>query len=157
MASLRRISYLWKEPDAAGSYSTGISLHSHTNQSKETLDFLANLGSQYPLLRPILARNERRSREQHSIPINYSAAWWTPPLTPRIAFDVESGQIEKKLNLMPLVSITDHDTIAGGVERALRWRSGLPPRHPQPAQRLRLRLDEDLRRVHCEAEREAPD
>jgi hypothetical protein len=112
MASLRRISYLWKEPDAAGSYSTGISLHSHTNQSKETLDFLANLGSQYPLLRPILARNERRSREQHSIPINYSAAWWTPPLTPRIAFDVESGQIEKKLNLMPLVSITDHDTIA---------------------------------------------
>jgi hypothetical protein len=112
MASLRRISYLWKEPDAAGSYSTGISLHSHTNQSKETLDFLANLGSQYPLLRPILARNERKSREQHSIPINYSAAWWTPPLTPRIAFDVESSQIEKKLNLMPLVSITDHDTIA---------------------------------------------
>jgi hypothetical protein len=112
MASLRRISYLWKEPEAAGSYSTGISLHSHTNQSKETLDFLANLGSQYPLLRPILARSERKSREMHSIPINYSAAYWTPPLTPRIAFDVESGQIEKKLHLMPLVSITDHDTIA---------------------------------------------
>ncbi|HVT98194.1 MAG TPA: hypothetical protein VHE33_11865 [Acidobacteriaceae bacterium] len=112
MASLRRISYLWKEPDAAGTYSTGISLHSHTNQSKETLDFLANLGSQYPLLRPILARSERKSRERHSIPINYAAAYWTPPLTPRIAFDVESGQIEKKLHLMPLVSITDHDTIA---------------------------------------------
>jgi hypothetical protein len=112
MASLRRISYLWKEPDAARTWSTGISLHSHTNQSKETLDFLANLGNQYPLLRPILARSERKSREQHCIPINYSAAYWTPPLTPRIAFDVESGQIEKKLYLMPLVSITDHDTIA---------------------------------------------
>ncbi len=112
MASLRRISYLWKEPEAAGTYATGVSLHSHTNQSKETLDFLANLGNQYPLLRPILAHSERRSREQHSIPINYAAAYWTPPLTPRIAFDVESGQIEKKLYLMPLVSITDHDTIA---------------------------------------------
>jgi hypothetical protein len=112
MASLRRISYLWKEPDAAGTYSTGISLHSHTNQSKETLDFLANLGNQYPLLRPILARNERKSRELHSLPVNYAAAYWTPPLTPRIAFDLESGQIEKQLHLMPLVSITDHDTIA---------------------------------------------
>ncbi len=112
MASLRRISYLWKEPEAAGTYATGVSLHSHTNQSKETLDFLANLGNQYPLLRPILAHSERRSRERHSIPIDYAAAYWTPPLTPRIAFDVESGQIEKQLRLMPLVSITDHDTIA---------------------------------------------
>jgi hypothetical protein len=112
MAGLRRISYLWKESDAARNYSTAVSLHSHTNQSKETLDFLANLGNQYPLLRPILARSERKSREQHNIPVNYAAAYWTPPLTPRIAFDVESGQIEKNLYLMPLVSITDHDTIA---------------------------------------------
>ena len=112
MASLRRISYLWKDADAARNYSTAVSLHSHTNQSKETLDFLANLGNQYPLLRPILARSERQSREQHNIPVNYAKAYWTPPLTPRIAFDVESGQIEKNLHLMPLVSITDHDTIA---------------------------------------------
>jgi hypothetical protein len=112
MAGRRRISYLWKDPEAAANYSTAVSLHSHTNQSKETLDFLANLGNQYPLLRPILARRERQSRERHSIPVNYAAAYWTPPLTPRIAFDVESGQIEKQLGLMPLVSITDHDTIA---------------------------------------------
>jgi hypothetical protein len=112
MASLRRFSYLWKDADAARNYSTAVSLHSHTNQSKETLDFLANLGNQYPLLRPILARSERQSREQHNIPVNYAKAYWTPPLTPRIAFDVESGQIEKNLHLMPLVSITDHDTIA---------------------------------------------
>jgi hypothetical protein len=112
MAGLRRISYLWKESDAARDYSTAVSLHSHTNQSRETLDFLANLGNQYPLLRPLLARAERQSSDRHSIPVNYAAAYWTPPLTPRIAFDVESGQIEKKLNRMALVSITDHDTIA---------------------------------------------
>ena len=58
MAGLRRISYLWKEADAARNYSTAVSLHSHTNQSKETLDFLANLGNQYPRLRPILARSD---------------------------------------------------------------------------------------------------
>jgi len=27
-------------PDAARSFSTGVSLHSHTNRSKETLDFV---------------------------------------------------------------------------------------------------------------------
>src|SRR3984885_517864 len=112
MAGLRRITYLWKEADAARNYSTGVSLHSHTNQSKETLDFLANLGNQYPLLRPILAAAERRAVERHQTPVNYAASYWTPPLTPRLAFDLESRQIEKKLDLMPLVSITDHDTIS---------------------------------------------
>lgn len=111
MAGLRRISYIWKDAEAARNYTTGVSLHSHTNQSKETLDFLANLGNQYPLLRPLLAAAERRSHENHNVPINYAASYWTPPLTPRLAFDLESRQIEKKLDLMPLVSITDHDNI----------------------------------------------
>jgi hypothetical protein len=112
MAGLRRISYLWKEADVHRDYATAVSLHSHTNQSKETLDFLANLGNQYPLLRPILTRYERRSRERHKTPINYAAAYWTPPLTPKLAFDLESDQIAQKLGVMPLVSITDHDTIS---------------------------------------------
>ncbi len=112
MAELRRISYFWTEPAAARDYPTAVSLHSHTNQSRETLDFLANLGNQYPILRPILARYERFAHERHNIPMNYAAAYWTPPLTPRLAFDLESGQIEQKLGIMPLVSITDHDTIA---------------------------------------------
>jgi hypothetical protein len=112
MAGLRRISYLWKEADAARDYPTAVSLHSHTNQSKETLDFLANLGNQYPVLRPILAKYEQRSRERHKTPINYAAAYWTPPLTPKLAFDLESNQIAQKLGVMPLVSITDHDTVA---------------------------------------------
>lgn len=112
MAGLRRISYLWQESNVARDYSTAVSLHSHTNQSRETLDFLAGLGNQYPMLRPILAKFERRSREGHGIPINYAASYWTPPLTPRLAFDLESSQIHDKLGLRPLVSITDHDTIA---------------------------------------------
>jgi len=112
MAGLRRISYLWQDAEAARDYSTAVSLHSHTNQSKETLDFLANMGNQYPLLRPILAKYERRSRERYGIPVNYAASYWTPPLTPKLAFDLESSQIQDKLGLRPLVSITDHDTIA---------------------------------------------
>ena len=43
------ISYLWRDKKAPQGFRTGVSLHSHTNQSHETLDFLANFGNQYPL------------------------------------------------------------------------------------------------------------
>ena len=112
MAGLRRISYYWKDADSAREYSTGVSLHSHTNQSKETLDFLAKFGSDYSLVRKLIAIAENRALNTYKIAICYAASYWTPPLTPRLAFDLESGQIEKTLNLTPLVSITDHDTIS---------------------------------------------
>ena len=104
------ISYLWRDKSAPKGFRTGVSLHSHTNQSHETLDFLANIGNQYPIIRPFLARMERRSEENHGLAVDYSKAYWTPPLTPKLAFDLESRQIEK-LNLDPMVSISDHDNI----------------------------------------------
>jgi hypothetical protein len=42
------ISYQWRDKNASEGFRCGVSLHSHTNQSRETLDFLANLGNQYP-------------------------------------------------------------------------------------------------------------
>ena len=105
------VSYLWRDQDAPKGFHTGVSLHSHTNQSRETLDFLANLGNRYALIRPLLARLERRAESAHGVRVNYAASYWTPPMTPKLAFDLESGQIEK-LDLQAMVSITDHDTIA---------------------------------------------
>ncbi|HVJ09615.1 MAG TPA: hypothetical protein VM554_14655 [Acidisarcina sp.] len=105
-----KISYLWDDNQAARGFVSGVSLHSHTNQSKETLDFLANLGNQYPWIRPVLARSERYCREKQKLPLDYARSYWTPPLTPRLAFELEGRQIQN-LNLAPLVSITDHDTI----------------------------------------------
>ena len=104
------ISYLWRDQEAAKGFRSGVSLHSHTNQSRETLDFLANLGNQYPLIRPFLARLERRSEQEHGVRINYAAGYWTPPMTPKLAFDLESRQIES-LDVAPMVSISDHDNI----------------------------------------------
>src|ERR1035441_10931830 len=54
------ISYLWRDPNAPKGFRSGVSLHGHTNQSRETLDFLANFGNQYPTMRPLLSRLERR-------------------------------------------------------------------------------------------------
>lgn len=103
------ISYLWRDQKAANGFRTGVSLHSHTNQSKETLDFIANLGNQYTMLRPIMARLERRSAD-YGVRLNCAAAYWTPPMTPKLAFDLERRQIEQ-LNVASMVSITDHDNI----------------------------------------------
>jgi hypothetical protein len=79
--------------------------------SKESLDFLAHMGAEYRLLRPIFANRERYCRESHGFELNYKASYWTPPLPPSLAFDLESGQIEDRLQLPALVSITDHDNI----------------------------------------------
>ena len=89
----------------------GVSLHSHTNRSKETLDFIAKLANEYHCFRGILAREEKRCRQKHRLQVNYAASYWTPPLTPRLAFDLESSQIAESLQVQPLVSITDHDDI----------------------------------------------
>lgn len=104
------ISYLWRDTDAAKGFRTGVSLHSHTNQSSETLDFLANFGNQFPVMRPLLSRLERRAEQFHGVRINYAASYWTPPMTPKLAFDLETKQIEK-LGMGAMVSLTDHDNI----------------------------------------------
>jgi hypothetical protein len=104
------ISYLWRDKKASQGFRSGVSLHSHTNQSHETLDFLANLGNQYPMIRPLLTRLEQRSERMHGVRVNYAASYWTPPMTPKLAFNLETRQIEK-LDLAPMVSLTDHDTI----------------------------------------------
>jgi len=105
------ISYLWREPHAAKGFTAGVSLHSHTSQSKETLDFIAELSTDWRPLQPIMRWLEARSLHHTGIRPDYARSYWTPPLTPRLAFDLERSQIEDHLQLPSLVSLTDHDNI----------------------------------------------
>jgi hypothetical protein len=103
-----QISCIWKQPDIAGKYRTAVSLHSHTNHSKESLLFIPAFAEKWPLLRWALNEQSKKSVR----PVDFSQAYWTPPLTPKLAFQLESNQIELDLELMSLVSLTDHDSIA---------------------------------------------
>jgi hypothetical protein len=105
------VSYLWREPEAVKGFTTGVSLHSHTNQSKETLDFISELSKDWSVLQPVIRWAERRCKRFTGIDPDYARSYWTPPLTPSLAFDLERRQIEEKLQLTGLVSITDHDDI----------------------------------------------
>jgi hypothetical protein len=105
------ISYLWREPEAAKGFTTGVSLHSHTNQSRETLDFISELSKDWGVLQPLMRWCENRCQRLSGIRPDYARSYWTPPLTPSLAFDLERRQIEDQLQLPGLVSLTDHDDI----------------------------------------------
>ena len=99
--------------DAGGGrnrFRTGVSLHSHTLHSRESLQFIAHAARYIPPLAVVLERGGRRYREIHRAPLNLSRGWWTPPLGARDAWAVEKAQLET-LDLDALVSLSDHDDI----------------------------------------------
>jgi hypothetical protein len=102
-----RISCLWKQPDAALKYQAAVSLHSHTNRSKESLGFIPQFAERTPLLNWALNHQYKRAR----VPVDLTKAYWTPPLSPERSLQTETGQIENGLGLAGLVAITDHDNI----------------------------------------------
>jgi hypothetical protein len=106
-----RLSYQWKEPRAAREYRAAVSLHGHTNRSREGLTFIAKFVSERPLWRFALATQEKRAQTESSITVDFSRAYWTPPLSPLAAFRLERDQIERGLGIAGMVSLTDHDSI----------------------------------------------
>jgi len=102
--------YFWRDAEATKQFRSGVSLHSHTSQSRETLKFLALVGSRYSFMRRLMHRLEERSEANHGMRVDYGLSYWTPPLCPKLALELESAQIEK-LGLAAMVSLTDHDNI----------------------------------------------
>ncbi len=97
-------------------YPTGVSLHSHTNHSRESLSFIYRYVSQVQLLRTLAARFERQYQSAHpGSHLDFHRGWWTPPLSPRDALQLERDQLERRLGLQSLVSLSDHDDIEAGM------------------------------------------
>ncbi len=104
-----RVSMNWREPAATEPYVSGVSLHSHTSLSEETLGFIHAMFVAFPAMKNLFDYYQKRS-DKHGIVLDFERANWRPPLQPRMAYDLESRQIQR-LNLNSLVSITDHDTV----------------------------------------------
>ena len=105
----------WDER-ADPSVRTGVSLHSHTNHSKEVLDFIPDCASRIPIVSGFVRAEIERYEAGSGWKSDFSRAYWTPPVSSQMVFDAECAQIECDLGLRPLVSITDHDTIGAGLE-----------------------------------------
>src|ERR1019366_8997065 len=102
-----KFSCFWHGPDFARNHRTAVSLHGHTNRSKESLFFLPQLAQRFPMLEAALEKQCRKS----TIPVDFSRAYWTPPLSPKLAYEAEKDQVEATLGLKAMVSLTDHDNI----------------------------------------------
>src|SRR5438132_1204655 len=96
----------WSPQSAFHGFRTGVSLHSHTLHSRESLDFFYKAAKASGFVRRMVRQLESGFAAQFPEPLNLCRAWWTPPLAPMDAYRVEARQIED-LGLKPLVSITD--------------------------------------------------
>jgi hypothetical protein len=106
-----KLSCFWHGPDLGRDTRAAVSLHGHTNRSKESLEFIPQLARKGPMLHAALEKQCKKSR----IPVDFARAYWTPPLTPKLAYETEKDQIENMLGFKSLVSLTDHDNIEAPV------------------------------------------
>jgi hypothetical protein len=98
---------------------TGVSLHSHTMHSKEYLGRLPNYIAKFPIGSYILEREIGRLHLYEGRIFNFKKVYWTPPLSPREAHELECKQIEERLGRKALVSLSDHDNIEAGLHLRL--------------------------------------
>ncbi|MDX1979131.1 MAG: hypothetical protein SFV51_02600 [Bryobacteraceae bacterium] len=103
----------WRDPGATRRHRTAVSLHSHTLYSRETLAFIPRIARYVPFLDRELERQASKYKAESGRELDYDRAWWTPPLAPQAALEVERRQINERCGLEAIVSLTDHDTIDG--------------------------------------------
>ena len=108
------LQFSWHDARIAPVFRTGVSLHSHTMCSEESLETVPGYVAGIPYLGEAVRRQETHAQLDKGIPFSFKNAFWTPPLAPRQAMRVEEKQIHRKLQLAALVSLTDHDDIRAG-------------------------------------------
>jgi len=105
--------FLWQDAAVVRNFRTGVCLHGHTLHSQECLDFLPRYLHLVPGVSQMVRRYQQPGRAAQAA-IDFSRAYWTPPLTPSSALHLERTQIAN-MALAPLVSLTDHDGIEAGL------------------------------------------
>ncbi len=111
-----RLHILHKAKDLSKEAKTGVSLHCHTQHSKELLDFVPFYAAKIPVVSYFWEKECRRylEREGKNLP-NFSTGYWSPPLTGNEVFQSETEQINRA-GLEAIISITDHDCIEANLE-----------------------------------------
>lgn len=106
-----KLAWFEKDQSLIRQFRTGVSIHSHTSRSKESLEFVDHILQSNSLLRRFIQSHDEKSRRHFGLAIDLKRGYWTPPLSARSSYEVEKSQIEQKLNMRALVSLTDHDCI----------------------------------------------
>ncbi|MDQ2713081.1 MAG: hypothetical protein M3Y24_12785 [Acidobacteriota bacterium] len=103
------LQFYWKDASVPSSFRSGVSLHSHTLFSEESLDMVPRYTARVPYLGRAVTRQQAEYNLKTGQHLDFRHAFWTPPLTPRQAYRLEEKQIQRKFRLPAMVSLTDHD------------------------------------------------
>jgi hypothetical protein len=103
-----------------------VSLHSHSECSRETLEFIPRLARQIPFIANYYERSLVEYQREHGRPLRFGDWYFRPPVSPDGVIDSERDQLEQRLDLPGLVSLTDHDTVQGPLELRASGRLDVP-------------------------------
>src|SRR5262245_29656706 len=92
---------------------SAVSLHGHSECSRETLEFIPRIARQIPVVSRYFERSLRDYHNENGRPLNFGEWYWRPPVTPQGYVESERSQLEERLDLPGFVSLTDHDTVEG--------------------------------------------
>jgi hypothetical protein len=110
-----RLHILRETKDLSENARAGVSLHCHTEHSKEMLDFIPHYAEQLPIIAYFWRRERDNYLEREGRAIDFSNAHWSPPMTPDAVYNIERDQINDA-GLDAIVSLTDHDNIDATLE-----------------------------------------
>jgi hypothetical protein len=83
--------------------------------SRESLHRLPGYIEKIPVASYIIEREIGKLHLYTGRIVDFRRIYWTPPLSPREALELETSQIERQLGLSALVSLTDHDSVEAGL------------------------------------------
>lgn len=106
---------LHQPQDLSKKGSTGVSLHCHTEFSKEMLDFVPHYAAKLPIISFFWERERKNYEEREGKAVKFSTAYWSPPLNPTDVYNIEKKQINDA-GLEAIVSVTDHDEIGANLK-----------------------------------------
>ncbi len=110
-----RLYILHKAKDLSKEAKTGVSLHCHTEHSKEMLHFVPHYADKLPVISYFWNRERENYTKREGKGIDFSTGFWSPPLTAPEVYNNEKDQINKA-GLDAITSITDHDSIEANLQ-----------------------------------------
>ena len=110
-----KLHILHESEDLGKKAKTGVSLHCHTEHSKEMLDFVPHYAEKLPVIAFFWKRERKKYVKREGYPPNFSTAFWSPPMDSGDVYNIERNQINEA-GLDAIVSITDHDSIDANLQ-----------------------------------------
>ena len=84
-----RLHILHKPKDLSKEATTGVSLHCHTEHSKEMLDFIPHYAEKLPIISYFWKRENKKHTKRRGKPIEFIDSYWSPPMTAQEVYDIE--------------------------------------------------------------------